>query len=318
MSNPAAPDMHTLTQLIKSKTIELGFDACGIAKAEKLVDEETRLTAWLDKGYHGKMSYMANHFEKRLDPTLLVENSKSVIVVLFYYYPPVLQNSESGYKVAKYLYARDYQTVIKDKLKLLGDYINEIAPGNTFRFFSDSAPVREKAWAVKAGLGWIGKQSLLIVPYNGTFFFIGELITSLELETDQPFIGNRCGACTKCISACPTGAIGEPGVIDARKCISYQTIELRDDQLSEEVREFNKEWIIGCDICQDACPWNKKPEPHQHADFLPNKKMLALTKPDWESMTEEQFNEIFKDSGVKRTGFKGLKRNIRSLIDKNK
>jgi len=313
MNKTSDLDLHTISQLIKSKTKELGFDACGIAKAEKLTEEETRLKAYLNKGYNGKMAYMANHFDKRLDPTLLVENSKSVIVVLFYYYPPLLQNAASGYKISKYAYSRDYQTVIKHKLKLLGDYINEIAPGHTFRFFSDSAPVREKAWAVKAGLGWIGKHSLLIVPRKGSFFFIGELITSLELEYDHPYEANLCGACTKCIQACPTGAIAEPGVIDARKCIAYQTIELKDDRLSDEPKGQNKEWIFGCDVCQDACPWNKKPEPHNHEDFQPNLPLLALTKPDWEALTEEQYLEIFKNSGVTRNGFSGLKRNINSL-----
>jgi len=316
MSNSSDFDTHTLSQLIKSKTIELGFDACGIAKAEKLTDEEPRLKAWLEKGYNGKMTYMANHFEKRLDPILLVENSKSVIVVLFYYYPPVVQNEEAGYKISKYAYAKDYQSVIKKKLNLLGEYINQIAPGHTFRFFSDSAPVREKAWAVQAGLGWIGKHALLIVPRKGSFFFIGELITSLDLETDPPFKNNLCGACSQCMQACPTSAIAEPGVIDARKCIAYQTIEFKEDEISEEIKGLNKEWIFGCDICQDACPWNKKPEPHTHEDFQPNLPMLALTKTEWESMTEERFDDLFKDSGIKRTQFSGLMRNIDFLKNK--
>ena len=316
MNNPSDFNKTTITQLIKSKTKELGFDACGIAKAERLIEEEFRLKNWLDKGFNGRMDYMSNYFEKRLDPTLLVEESKSVIVVLFYYYPPVLQNESSGYKISKYAYGRDYQSVIRGKLNQLGEYINEITHGNTWKAFSDSAPVREKAWAVKAGLGSIGKHSLLLVPGKGSFFFIGELITSLELEYDQPFKPNLCGACTRCINACPNGAIAEPGVIDARKCIAHQTIESKGGLYSEGVADNNKEWIFGCDICQDACPWNKKAQPHTHEDFQPNMELLALTKPEWESITEERFNEIFKDSGIKRTKFAGLKRNIDFLKNK--
>ena len=316
MNKPSDTEAHTFTQLIKTKTAELGFDACGITAAERLPNEETRLKEWLEKGYNGQMAYMANHFDKRLDPTLLVEGSKSVIVVLFYYYPPVLQNEVSGYKISKYAFGKDYHTIIKEKLNLLGDYITEIAPGHTYRVFTDSAPILEKAWAVKAGLGWTGKHSLLIVPRKGTYFFIGELITSLELKTDQPFVGNHCGACRRCIQACPTDAILEPRVIDARKCISYQTIELKDDQLPEESRGLNKEWIFGCDICQDACPWNKKAEPHTHEDFQPNMPLLALSKPEWEALTEDQFDKLFKESAVKRTKYKGLQRNINFLKDK--
>jgi epoxyqueuosine reductase len=259
---------------------------------------------------------MSNNFVKRLDPTLLVENSKSVIVVLFYYYPPVLQNEASGYKISKYAYGRDYQSVIRGKLNLLGEYINEITLGHTWRVFSDSAPVREKAWAVKAGLGCIGKHSLLLVPGKGSFFFLGELMTSLELEYDQPYKGNLCGACKRCINACPNGAIAEPGIIDARKCIANQTIESREDQCFERVNDFNREWIFGCDICQDACPWNKKAHPHTHEDFQPNREVLALTKADWDALTEEKFEVLFKDSGVKRTKYSGLKRNIDFLKNK--
>lgn len=313
MSKLTAVETHTITQLIKAKTAELGFDACGITVAKCLTNEEPRLKEWLEKGYNGQMAYMANHFDKRLDPTLLVEGSKSVIVVLFYYYPPAFQNEASGYKISKYAFGKDYHTIVKEKLNLLGDFITEMVPGQTYRVFTDSAPVLEKAWAVKAGLGWTGKHSLLIVPRKGTYFFIGELITSLELETDQPFAGNHCGTCTKCINACPTGAIIAPGVLDARKCISYQTIELKDDQLPEDSRGLNKEWIFGCDICQDACPWNKKAKPHTHEDFQPNLPLLALSKPEWETLTEDRFDDLFKDSAVKRTKYKGLQRNINFL-----
>ena len=315
MSKLTAKKTHAITQLIKTKAAELGFDACGITVAERLVKEELHLKEWLEKGYNGQMAYMSNHFDKRLDPTLLVDDCKSVIVLLFYYYPSTFQNKESGYKITKYAYGKDYHTVIKEKLNYLGNYITEIAPGNTYRLFTDSAPVLEKAWAVKAGLGWTGKNSLLIVPRKGSFFFISELITSVELETDKPFVGNHCGSCTRCMNACPTGALVAPGVLDARKCIAYQTIELKDDQLPEESKGLNKEWIFGCDVCQDICPWNKKAEPHTHDDFQPNMPVLSLSKSEWETLTEDHFNELFKESAIKRTKFTGLLRNINFLKD---
>lgn len=315
MNKLSVSETHAITQLIKAKAAELGFDACGITVAERLVKEEHYLKEWLEHEYNGQMAYMSNYFDKRLDPTLLVNDSKSVIVLLFYYYPPAFQNNTSEYKITKYAYGKDYHTVIKEKLNILGNYITEIAPGHTYRLFTDSAPVLEKAWAVKAGLGWTGKHSLLIVPRKGSFFFISELITSLELETDKPFIGNHCGGCTRCMHACPTGALIAPGVLDARKCIAYQTMELKDDQLPEESKGLNKEWIFGCDVCQDVCPWNKKAEPHTHNDFQPNMPVLELSKSEWETLTEDRFNELFKDSAIKRSKFKGLQRNINFLKD---
>jgi len=315
MNKLTVKETHAITQLIKSKAIELGFDACGITVAERLVKEEPHLKEWLKSGYNGQMAYMANHFDKRLDPTILVDDSKSVIVLLFYYYPPTFQNKTSGYKITKYAYGKDYHTIIKEKLNYLGNYITEIAPGHTYRSFTDSAPVLEKAWAVKAGLGWTGKHSLLIVPRKGSYFFISELITSVELETDKPFVGNHCGSCTRCMNACPTGALIAPSVLDARKCIAYQTIELKEDQLSEESKGLNKEWIYGCDICQDVCPWNKKAGPHTHDDFQPNMPLLALSKSEWENLTEDHFDELFKESAIKRIKLKGLQRNINFLRD---
>jgi len=313
MNNPSSFDKKIITQLIKAKTKELGFDACGIAVAEKLTKEEPFLKDWLDKGYNGQMGYMANYFDKRLDPTILVENGKSVIVLLYYYNPPQTQNEFSGYKITKYAYARDYHTIIKEKLNLLGDYITQISSGHTYRLFTDSAPVLEKAWAVKAGLGWIGKNSLLIVPRRGSFFFISEIITSLELDADQPFIGNQCGACRQCMNVCPMGALVSPGVLDAQKCIAYQTMELKDDTIPSASKGLNKEWIFGCDICQDVCPWNKKAMPHEHTDFQPNQSLLEMTKPDWEALTQERFDLLFKDSAIKRSKFTGLMRNINFL-----
>ncbi|MDP4290001.1 MAG: tRNA epoxyqueuosine(34) reductase QueG [Bacteroidota bacterium] len=311
-------EKHDLSQLIKAKAIELGFDACGIASAERLENEEPLLKAWLEKGFNGQMAYMANNLDKRLDPRYLTDNGKSVIVVLFYYYPPSFQNEAAEYKIGKYAYGKDYHITIKEKLNLLGNYISQIAPGHTYRVFADSAPVLEKAWAKKAGLGWTGKHSLLIVPRRGSFFFIGEMITTLDLEPDRPFVGNLCGSCTRCINACPTKAITEPGKIDARKCIAYLTMELKDDQLPEEFSGLNKEWIFACDACQDACPWNKALKPHTHADFQPNMSLLNLSKQEWDTLTQERFDEIFKDSAIKRAKYSGLKRNIDFLKDKNK
>ncbi len=306
-------DKTQLTQFIKARTLELGFAQCGIAKAERLDKEEPKVIEWLEKGYNGTMAYMANHFDKRMDPTLLLEGAKSVIVVLFYYYPPVKQREDSLYKISKYAYGEDYHEVIKRKLYDLGSSLIQQVPDATFRAFVDSAPVLERAWAVKAGLGWTGKHSLLIVPRKGSYFFIGELVTNVEFEYDKPFIGNLCGACMQCMISCPTGAIIAPGVVDARKCISYQTIELKDNELPVEYQELNKEWIYGCDVCQDACPWNRKAEGHHHADFQPNPSLLELSNSEWEELDEERYKILFKKSAIKRAKYKGLKRNIKFL-----
>lgn len=306
-------DKTQLTQFIKERAQSLGFAQCGIAPAERLTNEEPKVLEWLEKGYNGTMAYMANHFDKRMDPTLLVEGAQSVIVVLFYYYPPVKQRDDSLYKVSKYAYGEDYHEVLKTKLHALGDSLSQHIPDATFRAFVDSAPVMERSWAVKAGLGWTGKHSLLIVPRKGSYFFIGELVTNVVLDYDKPFIGNLCGACMQCMISCPTGAIVAPGVVDARKCISYQTIELKDDEVPVEFQGQNKEWVYGCDVCQDACPWNRKAEGHDHADFQPNDSLLELSNNEWDALDEDRYKILFKGSAIKRAKYKGLKRNISFL-----
>ncbi|MFA9391950.1 MAG: tRNA epoxyqueuosine(34) reductase QueG [Prolixibacteraceae bacterium] len=295
--------------LIKNKAIELGFSACGIASARKLETEEQRLQAFLDANYHGKMAYLANHFEKRLDPTQLVPGSKSVIVVLMNYFPEQLQTGTGIPIISKYAYGKDYHLVIKEKLQVLFDYINtEIAPIEG-RMFTDSAPVLERAWAVQAGLGWIGKNGLLLNKEWGSFFFIAELIIDLELEYDQAYEKEHCGSCNQCLNACPTQALVKPYILDARKCISYLTIELKDE-IPEEFRPKLMRRAFGCDICQDVCPWNQKPKITSCEKFRPLPEFLKMTKVDWENLSTEKFEALFKSSAVKRAGYEKLKQNI--------
>ena len=298
------------TNLIKAEAKRLGFLSCGISKAEFLEDEAPRLENWLNKNMHGEMSYMANHFDKRLDPTLLVPDSKSVVSLLLNYFPEETQTNET-YKISKYAYGEDYHFVIKDKLKQLLNFIqNEIGEVHG-RAFTDSAPVLDKAWAAKSGLGWIGKHSNLITKSNGSFYFIAELIIDLELDYDYA-VTDHCGSCTACLDACPTQAITEPYVVDGSKCISYFTIELKNEIPSDMKGKFD-DWMFGCDICQDVCPWNRFSKTHNEPLFNPNQELLSMSKKDWEEITEEVFQNIFKKSAVKRTKYSGFIRNINFL-----
>lgn len=305
---------RTKSEKIKAKALELGFLSCGISEADFLSDEKDALQKWLQQGMHGEMSYMERNQEMRLDPRLIFEGARSVISVLLNYYPKKEQQDAEAPILSKYAYGKDYHFVLKEKLNLLLKYIQEeIAPCNG-RPFVDSAPVLDKAWAAKAGLGWIGKHSNLISVEHGSFFFIGELIVDLPLEPDQKTVRDHCGTCTRCIDACPTQAIVAPGIVDARRCISYQTIELRGE-LDDKLKDQFKNRVFGCDICQDVCPWNLKSEPHQEPDFEPHPQLLELTRKEWMEMDHALFNELFRKSAVKRTKYDGLKRNLRFLDD---
>ena len=298
------------TNLIKKEAKRLGFLSCGISKAEFLEDEAPRLENWLNKNMHGEMSYMANHFDKRLDPTLLVPDSKSVVSLLLNYFPEETQTNET-YKISKYAYGEDYHFVIKDKLKQLLNFIqNEIGEVHG-RAFTDSAPVLDKSWAAKSGLGWIGKHSNLITKSNGSFYFIAELIIDLELDYDYA-VTDHCGSCTACLDACPTQAITEPYVVDGSKCISYFTIESKNEIPSDMKGKFD-DWMFGCDICQDVCPWNRFSKPHKEPLFNTSKELLTMSKKEWEEITEEVFQKTFEKSAVKRTKYSGLIRNINFL-----
>ncbi|SEQ13486.1 tRNA epoxyqueuosine(34) reductase QueG [Flavobacterium urocaniciphilum] len=298
------------SKLITEESKKLGFLSCGISRAEFLEQEAPRLESWLNKNLHGQMSYMENHFDKRLNPTLLVDGAKSVISLLLNYYPSEIQNQES-FKISKYAYGEDYHFVIKDKLKTLLQFIQDEIGEVNGRVFVDSAPVLDKAWAAKSGLGWIGKNANLITQKVGSFYFIAELIVDLELEYDTPTT-DHCGSCTACLDACPTEAIIAPYVVDGSKCISYFTIELKDN-LPQEMKGKFDDWMFGCDVCQDVCPWNRFSKPHQEPLFEPKSELLNFSKRDWQELTKETFNKVFKNSAVKRTKFEGLMRNIEFL-----
>ena len=300
------------TQLIKAESKRLGFLSCGISKAGFLEEDAPRLENWLHNNHQGQMSYMENNFEKRLNPTLLVEDSKSVVSLLLNYFPSEEQNKES-YKISKYAYGQDYHFVIKEKLKELLNTIQIEIGEVSGRAFVDSAPVLDKVWASKGGLGWIGKNSNLITQKVGSFYFIAELIIDLELEYDHA-ITDHCGTCTACIDSCPTDAIVSPYVVDGSKCISYFTIELKEN-LPYEMKGKLDDWIFGCDVCQDVCPWNRFSKPHKEPLFNPNTELISFAKKDWEEITDEVFKNIFKNSAVKRTKIEGLKRNITFLKD---
>jgi epoxyqueuosine reductase len=302
------------TNSIKQKALSLGFSDCGIACARRLDEEEARLKKYLELKYNGEMAYMANHFEKRLDPTLLVPGAKSVIVVLLNYYPGKSQQVKNLPVISKYAWGEDYHFVVKEKLRELFTFIQqEIEPANG-RFFTDSAPVLERAWAVEAGLGWIGKNGLLLNKQLGSFFFIGELITDLELAYDQPYEKEHCGSCTRCLDACPAGALVSPGVLDARRCISYLTIE-KKGSIPEEFKPLMQKRIFGCDICQDVCPWNRNIKPHNTKALNPHPGMLSLTGDDWKNMDESTFGDLFGNSAIQRAGFHKLKSNIKFVGD---
>ena len=298
-------------QWIKEEALALGFLSCGISKAGFLEDEAPRLEHWLNTNQHGEMHYMENHFDKRLDPTLLVPGAKSVVSLTLNYYNSEKQTDPNAPKISQYAYGKDYHFVIKDKLKELLSRINNQIGAVDGRVFVDSAPVMDKAWAAKSCLGWIGKNSNLLSKQVGSFFFIAELILDLELESDHP-VTDHCGSCTACIDACPTDAITNPYQVDGSKCISYFTIELKD-ALPTEFKGKMDDWIFGCDVCQDVCPWNKFSKPHEEPLFNPHPELLQMTSSDWTELTAETFQKVFKDSAVKRTKLEGLTRNIEFL-----
>ena len=303
-----------ITQLIKKEAARLGFFHTGISKAGFLEEEATALEKWLTGNMHGNMSYMERNFDKRLDPRLLVDGAKSVISLQLNYYPEQSQNDSGAPKISRYAYGKDYHFVIKDKLSELLHVIREAAGAVNGRAFVDSAPVLDRAWAKKSGLGWVGKNTNLIHPKNGSYFFIAELIIDLELDTDVP-ISDYCGTCTRCIDACPTDAIIKPYVVDGSKCISYFTIELKDAFPQEMKNNFDN-WAFGCDVCQEVCPWNRFSKPTTESNFHPREGLLEMKSEEWFEITEEVFDKVFKDSAVQRTGFKGLKRNLEFLKKK--
>lgn len=298
------------SEVIKNQAKSLGFEYCGLSKAEFLEEEAPNLEAWLSKNYHGQMAYMANHFDKRLDPRLLVEGAKTIISLVYNYYPESrLPEGSEDLKIAKYAYGQDYHHVIKDKLNEFLENLKTNIGEINGRAFVDSAPVMERQWAQKSGIGWLGKNSLLLTKKMGSFFFLAELIIDLEVEPDPPLIKDYCGTCTKCIDACPTDAIVADGVIDASRCISYFTIELKES-IPEEFKGKFSNWIFGCDICQDVCPWNRFSRPHNEPKFSPSEELLKMEKKDWLEITKETFGKVFPKSAVKRTKLTGLKRNI--------
>ncbi|HMK05922.1 MAG TPA: tRNA epoxyqueuosine(34) reductase QueG [Flavobacterium sp.] len=298
------------SKLIKAEAKRLGFLSCGISKAGFLEEEAPRLENWLNKNHHGEMKYMENHFDKRLNPTLLVDDGKSVISLLLNYYPSEAQNPDS-YKISKYAYGQDYHFVIKEKLKELLHTIQIEIGDVSGRAFVDSAPVLDKAWAAKSGLGWIGKNSNLLTQQVGSFYFIAELVADLDLEYDYATT-DHCGTCTACLDACPTEAIVAPYVVDGSKCISYFTIELKEN-IPQEMKGKMDDWMFGCDVCQDVCPWNRFSKSHNEPLFNPNPEIVSFSKKDWEEITEDTFKKVFKNSAVKRTKLEGLTRNIKFL-----
>lgn len=302
------------SQLIKAEAVRLGFMACGISKADFLEEEAPRLEKWLQNSHHGEMKYMENHFDKRLDPRKLVDGAKSVVSLALNYYTDQKQEDTDAPKISKYAYGDDYHDVIKDKLNDLLEFIRQEIGEVNGRSFVDSAPVLDKVWAKKAGLGWIGKNSNLINKKTGSFFFLAELIIDLELDYEEESSKDHCGTCTKCIDACPTDAIIAPYVVDGSQCISYLSIELKNE-IPKEFKGKMDNWMFGCDICQDVCPWNKFSILHSEPKFEPNEEILKLSQRDWQEITEDTFKRVFKNSAVKRTKFSGLKRNIDFLIN---
>jgi len=302
----------TYTQKIKEEAQRLGFMACGVAKARYLEEEAPKLESWLNQNYQGEMAWLANHFDKRLDPGKLVPGAKSVISLIFNYYPGKVQEDPQAPKIAKYAYGEDYHFVLKRKLKDLVHFIQDEIGEIDGRVFVDSAPVMERKWAQEAGLGWQGKNTLLLNKKEGSFFFLAELILDLELEYDTAMQTDHCGTCTRCIDTCPTDAILQPNLLDASKCISYLTIELKDS-IPNEFKDKMENWAFGCDICQDVCPWNRFSKPHQEEAFNPHPDLLSMSSGDWEDLSEEVFRELFRKSAVKRTKYLGLQRNLKFI-----
>lgn len=301
-------------QIIKQKALELGFFEVGFSKAEFLETEAPKLEKWLANSMHGKMTYMENHFDKRLNPRLLVDGAKTVVSLLFNYYSTQKQNDITAPKISKYAYGHDYHDVLKAKLHELINWIREHIGEVNGRAFVDSAPVLERAWAAKSGLGWIGKNGNLINKGSGSFYFLSELIIDLELPADNKMATNHCGTCTACIDACPTEAIISPSVVNGSKCISYYTIELKD-AIPNEAKGQLDNWMFGCDVCQDVCPWNRFAKPNNEPQFAPNNELMSFTKQDWIDLTEDVFKKVFKNSPVKRTKYNGLKRNIDFIVN---
>tara|TARA_R110002072_G_scaffold239619_1_gene397589 strand:- start:695 stop:1648 length:954 start_codon:yes stop_codon:yes gene_type:complete len=304
-----ANNKTTYSKLIKDRALSLGFDFVGFSKARKLDEDAKRLEKWLKEGRHGKMSYMENYFDKRTDPRLLVEGSKTVVSLLYNYHTKLQQTDSEAPKISKYAFGEDYHFVVKEKLKSLFEFVQQEIGAVEGRYFVDSAPVLDRAWARESGLGWIGKNSMLINKQRGSDFFLAELIIDLELEYDSP-INDYCGSCTKCIDACPTDAILPERQIAADKCISYLTIELKAEKLPEVFSNKMENWIFGCDICQDVCPWNRFGQEHDEKRFMPSLDLLEMSRKNWMELNQNQFNHLFKNSAVKRTKFSGLKRNL--------
>lgn len=302
------------TALVKETALRLGFDYCGISKAEKLEDDEKRLADFLNKGYNGKLAYLENWFDKRVDPTLLVPGAKSVVVLMLNYYPAEKQRADAP-QVAKYAYGKDYHLVIRNKLNEFFEILREQIGEINGRGFTDSAPVLEKSWANKSGLGWVGKNGLLITKQSGSFFNLATLITDLELIPDNPFVKDYCGTCTRCIDACPTEAILPNKVVNGSKCISYFTIELKDEFIPDEMKGAFENRMFGCDICQDVCPWNRFSTPTKEAEYQPIWEILNYSEKDWDELSEDKFREVFRYSPLKRAKFKGIKRNLKFLKD---
>ena len=298
------------TKFIKNKAKDLGFSSVGISKARHLHEEENKFEKWLSKGFQGSMNYLEKNLDKRLDPRKLVPGSKSIISLSYNYYPKKNIDKKNNFIISKYAYGKDYHKVIKKKLKILFRSIKEKIGDVEGRVFVDSAPVHERAWAKLSGLGWIGKNSLLINEKKGSYFFLAEIICDLDLEYDSP-VANRCGKCTKCIDACPTDAITSTQIINANKCISYLTIENKKE-IPTELKNNLNDAIFGCDICQDVCPWNKFSKPHREESFNPKNELSSLKKTDWIELTEETFNKIFEGSAVKRAKYEGIIRNIKA------
>jgi len=300
------------THLLKKEALRLGFSFIGIARAGFMEEEARRLEQWLNKGMHGQMAWMENHFDKRVDPRKLMDGAKSVVTLLFNYYPENQQSDPSAPKIARYAYGEDYHFVLKRKLKSLLHILRESVGDFQGRCFVDSAPVLERDWARRAGIGWVGKNTLLIHPRAGSWFFLAELILDVELLYDQP-MRDYCGTCTRCIDACPTQAIAPQGyIVDGSKCISYFTIELKE-AIPEDYRDKFENWMFGCDICQEVCPWNRFAVPHEEPAFLPHPDLLDMTQREWIELSEDVFQKVFRHSAVKRTKFAGLKRNITFL-----